>query len=127
MVLCVAQAKLTLTAAAPISEDTLLYFGSLDIPIYEVFGQSECTGPHTVSSPGNWRIGYCGRPIRGTETKIAADTQELCYRGRHIFMGYMYVSCPGPCWLAFMMGEGVGERLRACVLTALYVCVLGLW
>lgn len=85
------RAKLTLTAAAPISEDTLLYFGSLDIPIYEVFGQSECTGPHTVSSPGNWRIGYCGRPIRGTETKIAADTQELCYRGRHIFMGYMYM------------------------------------
>lgn len=85
------QAKLTLTAAAPISEETLQYFGSLDIPIYEVFGQSECTGPHTVSAPGCWRIGYCGRPIRGTETLIAPDTQELCYRGRHIFMGYMYM------------------------------------
>ena len=85
------QAKLTLTAAAPISEETLLYFGSLDIPIYEVFGQSECTGPHTVSAPGCWRIGYCGRPIRGTETMIAPDSQELCYRGRHIFMGYMYM------------------------------------
>ena len=83
--------KIALSAAAPISEETLLYFGSLDIPIYEVFGQSECTGPHTVSSPGNWRIGYCGRPIRGTETKIDSVTQELCYRGRHIFMGYMYM------------------------------------
>ena len=36
------------TAAAPIEPGVLWYFGSLDIPVYEVFGQSECTGPHTV-------------------------------------------------------------------------------
>jgi long-chain-fatty-acid--CoA ligase ACSBG len=77
------------TAAAPISPETLWYFGSLDIPVYEVFGQSECTGPHTVSSEGNWKIGACGRPMPGTESKIANSTKELCYRGRHIFMGYM--------------------------------------
>ena len=85
------QAKGCYSAAAPIAEETVRYFASLDIPIFEVFGQSECTGPHTVSAPGQWRIGYCGRPIRGSETKIAAGNQELCYRGRHIFMGYMYM------------------------------------
>lgn len=79
------------TGAAPISIETLMYFASLDIPIYEVFGQSECTGPHTVSSRGAWRIGYCGRPMPGTESMIAPGTNELCYRGRHIFMGYMYM------------------------------------
>lgn len=78
------------TAAAPIAPETLWYFGSLDIPVYEVFGQSECTGPHTVSYPGCWKIGTCGRPMLGTESRIAPGTQELCYRGRHIFMGYMY-------------------------------------
>ena len=62
----------------------------MDIPIYEVFGQSECTGPHTVSSPGNWKIGTCGRPIPGSESMIDPATGELCYRGRHIFMGYMH-------------------------------------
>lgn len=82
--------KACFTAAAPISMDTLNYFASLDIPVYEVFGQSECTGPHTVSAPGQWKIGYCGRPIKGSESKIADGTNELCYRGRHIFMGYMY-------------------------------------
>jgi long-chain-fatty-acid--CoA ligase ACSBG len=84
------KSKANFTAAAPISTDTLNYFASLDIPVFEVFGQSECTGPHTVSAPGIWKIGACGRPLFGTESKIDKDTKELCYRGRHIFMGYMY-------------------------------------
>jgi long-chain-fatty-acid--CoA ligase ACSBG len=79
------------TAAAPISPDTLWYFASLDIPIYEVFGQSECTGPHTISVAEQWKIGYCGRPMKGTESMLVPENGELCYRGRHIFMGYMYM------------------------------------
>jgi len=31
-----------------------------------------------------------GRPLKGTESKIDTANGELCYRGRHIFMGYMY-------------------------------------
>merc|ERR1712070_551285 len=38
-----------------------------------------------------WRIGYCGRPIKGTLSKIDEETQELRYSGRHIMMGYMYM------------------------------------
>jgi long-chain-fatty-acid--CoA ligase ACSBG len=79
------------TAAAPISVDTINYFASLDIPLYEVFGQSECTGPHTVSWFRQWKIGTCGRPLRGSQSRIDPNTGELCYRGRHIFMGYMYM------------------------------------
>jgi long-subunit acyl-CoA synthetase (AMP-forming) len=78
------QVKGAFTAAAPISKETLAYFASLDIPVYEVFGQSECTGPHTVSSPGNWKIGRCGRPMPGTESMISPGTGELCYR-------YLYI------------------------------------
>jgi len=85
------QCKLCFTGAAPISHDTLNYFASLDIPIFEVFGQSECTGPHTISCNGQWKIGSCGRPIPGTYTRIDKETKELCYKGRHIFMGYMYM------------------------------------
>ena len=79
------------TAAAPISLSTLQYFASLDIPVYELFGQSECTGPHTSSRFGGWRIGYCGRPLPGTTTKVIPETGELTYTGRHIFMGYMHM------------------------------------
>lgn len=78
------------TAAAPIAPEVLWYFSSLDIPVFEVFGQSECTGPHTVSYFDNWRVGYCGRPIKGTQSRIDPNNGELSYKGRHIFMGYMY-------------------------------------
>jgi long-chain-fatty-acid--CoA ligase ACSBG len=77
------------TAAAPIEYKVLEYFASIDIPIYEVFGQSECTGPHTVNTYQAWKMGTCGRPIKGSETKIVEENGELCYRGRHIFAGYM--------------------------------------
>lgn len=42
------------TGAAPITKDTLEYFMSLYIPIFELYGMSESTGPHTVS----WAEGY---------------------------------------------------------------------
>lgn len=75
--------------AAPIEVKILKYFSSLDIPIMEIFGQSECTGPHTINFEEAFKIGTVGRPMLGTETKMAEGTGELCYRGRHIFAGYM--------------------------------------
>jgi len=77
------------TGAAPISIGILKYFMSIDIPIYELFGQSECTGPHTMNAPGYWKVGTCGKGLEGTETRIHPQTGELQYRGRHIFMGYL--------------------------------------
>lgn len=82
------QCRVAFTGAAPISADILRYFASLNIHIFELFGQSECTGPHTVNGPTAWKIGTCGRPIKGTQSKIE-ESGEICYRGRHIFMGYM--------------------------------------
>ncbi|CAM9570957.1 unnamed protein product, partial [Ectocarpus fasciculatus] len=85
------QCRAFFTAAAPIAVETLLYFASLDIPVYELYGQSECTGPHTSSKFESWKYGYCGRPLPGTYTQIDQETKELKYRGRHIFMGYMHM------------------------------------
>ena len=67
----------------------LRYFHSLNIPIMELFGQSECTGPHTVNTYDAFKLGTVGRPMLGTETMIAEGNEELCYRGRHIFAGYL--------------------------------------
>jgi len=75
--------------AAPLELKVFKYFSSLNIPIMELFGQSECTGPHTINHPGAFKFGSVGRPLLGTESMIDETTGELCYRGRHIFAGYM--------------------------------------
>ncbi|MEZ4565615.1 MAG: AMP-binding protein [Desulfobacterales bacterium] len=62
---------------------------SLNIPITEVYGMSECTGPGTVSLPEPFKFetGWAGPPVPGTEMKIA-DDGEVLMRGRHVFKGY---------------------------------------
>lgn len=43
------------TAAAPLSTDVKRYFMSLDIPILDVFGMSECAGAQTLSTNDRYR------------------------------------------------------------------------
>lgn len=44
------------TGAAPITKDTLEFFLSLDIPLLELYGMSESSGPHTVTLPDAFRL-----------------------------------------------------------------------
>ncbi|MFH1153987.1 MAG: AMP-binding protein [Pseudomonadota bacterium] len=81
--------RVFISTAAPISMDTLEFFLSLGIPITEVYGMSECTGPSTLSipEPFKFRTGWAGPPLPGTEVAIAEDG-EVLIRGRHVFKGY---------------------------------------
>ena len=80
--------NLAVTGAAPISKDTLEFFLSLGLPIYELYGMSECSGPATISTPKNYRIGKVGKIIPATEVKIAEDG-EILVKGQHVFVGYL--------------------------------------
>jgi long-chain-fatty-acid--CoA ligase ACSBG len=81
--------KLFGSGAAPISENVLSYFWSLDIPIVEGFGMSETTGISTMSVfPQKVRLGTVGFGICDNMVKIS-DDQEILLRGRHIMMGYL--------------------------------------
>lgn len=81
--------RLQATAAAPIGRETLEYFLSLNIPLYEFYGMSECCGPTTVSFKGQYVLGKTGRCIEGAEVRIA-DDGEIIMHGRHVFMGYLH-------------------------------------
>jgi long-subunit acyl-CoA synthetase (AMP-forming) len=76
------------TSAAPISLDTLEFFLSLGIPILEVYGMSECTGPTTFSLPNRYRTGKAGYAMEGTELATVGEQQEIRMRGPHVFLGY---------------------------------------
>ncbi|HEY4606711.1 MAG TPA: AMP-binding protein, partial [Acidimicrobiia bacterium] len=81
------QVELAITAAAPINPDLILFFQTLGIPLFELYGMSETTGPATTNLPGAFRIGSVGRAIPGVEVELAAD-DELLMRGGVITDGY---------------------------------------
>ena len=62
------------SATTPMCPKTLEFFESIGITILELYGLSECTGPHTASlktdSQNRWKPESCGKGINGTKTKI---------------------------------------------------------
>jgi len=75
------------TGAAPIAQDIIEFFWAIGVPVYEVYGQSEDTGPTSWNRPGATRIGTVGPAIPGVECKLAEDG-ELLVRGGNVTMGY---------------------------------------
>lgn len=104
--------KVFITGAAPIAPETLEYFGQLGMMIQNVYGMSESAGLTTLCTPGRNLFGTVGHALSGIEVKcfkvgpngenievprckphaktVPEDQQgEICFRGRHIMMGYM--------------------------------------
>jgi long-chain acyl-CoA synthetase len=75
------------TGAAPISPELLRWFWAIGIPLFEGFGQTECSGVATLNYPGNNKPGTIGTTLPHTETRIAPDG-EIHLRGPHVFKGY---------------------------------------
>jgi len=75
------------SGAAALSTETQQFFLSLGIPIYNIYGLSETTAPATWNVPGAFREGTAGRPVPGTEVRLAEDG-EVLIRGPQVFAGY---------------------------------------
>jgi long-chain acyl-CoA synthetase len=81
------ETRFGVSGAAPISADVLEFFAGFGIPVYEVYGQSEGTGPTTFNYPGRTLFGSVGPPLPGVELKLA-DDGEILFRGGNVFSGY---------------------------------------
>jgi long-chain acyl-CoA synthetase len=75
------------TGAAPIAAEILEWFHAVGVPVLEVYGQSEDTGPTSWNRPGAAKIGTVGPPVPGVEVRLAADG-ELLVRGGNVTAGY---------------------------------------
>jgi long-chain acyl-CoA synthetase len=75
------------TAAAPIAPELIDWFWSLGRPMYEVYGQTECTGIATANRPGALRVGSIGQPTEETEV-VLSDEGEILIRGPGVIRGY---------------------------------------
>ena len=80
-----------MVSAAPIMDDTLNFFASLDMPVYDILGQSEGTAPICFQTDTNqeWRMYTAGRPLHGVQMRTDPYTQEVQYKGRIVMMGYL--------------------------------------
>ncbi|XP_052699927.1 long-chain-fatty-acid--CoA ligase ACSBG2-like isoform X1 [Crassostrea angulata] len=85
--------RIFMSGAAPIMKETIEFFYGLHIPLMEVYGMSECSGPHTVCSLDRFRTSSVGTEIPGVQTKLADKDEEgngeVRMYGRHVFMGYL--------------------------------------
>jgi long-subunit acyl-CoA synthetase (AMP-forming) len=75
-----------ITGAAPIPATILEWFDAIGVPLSEIYGMSESSGPMTWSPDLN-KPGYVGRAIPGCEVRTAEDGEVIC-RGGNVFQGY---------------------------------------
>jgi long-chain acyl-CoA synthetase len=79
--------KVCITGGGPIHPDLLIFFGAMGFNIYQGFGLTETSPVTHASTPSSNKIGWIGRPIPGTECKLAEDG-ELLIRGPQVMQGY---------------------------------------
>jgi long-chain acyl-CoA synthetase len=75
------------TGAAPISPDLIRWFFALGTPMYEAYGQTECTGLVTANTPQAIRIGSVGSCCDGAAVQLS-DAGEIMIRSPGVICGY---------------------------------------
>jgi long-chain acyl-CoA synthetase len=79
--------ELAISGAAPLPVEVLEWFRAIGVPLSEIYGLSECSGPMTWE-PYRVKPGTVGRPIPGCEVKLLDDGEVAC-RGGNVFLGYL--------------------------------------
>ena len=75
------------SGAAPIAQEILEFFYACGVPVLEGYGMTETATASTVSTVDDYKFGTVGRPLHGSEVRIA-DDGEILVKGPHIFGGY---------------------------------------
>jgi long-chain acyl-CoA synthetase len=81
------QVEYAITGAAPIPADLLRWYRAIGVPLSEIYGMSENSGPMTWT-PDHIKPGTVGPAVPGCEVRLEADGEIVC-RGGHVFQGYL--------------------------------------
>jgi long-chain acyl-CoA synthetase len=82
------QLDIAITGAAPIPAELLLWFRAIGVPLAEIYGMSESSGPMTFTAT-RVKPGTVGPAIPGCDVKLADDDDEIICRGGNVFQGYL--------------------------------------
>ena len=80
--------RLAISGGAPLSPEIAEFFHAIDILLVEGYGLTECTTAAATNTHEAYRFGTVGRPLPGTEVKLA-DDGELLLRSETVFLGYL--------------------------------------
>ena len=78
---------LAITSTAPCRPEVHEFWAALGMPLYEVWGMSELTGPATTVPINDHRAPSVGVPMPGVEARLGEDG-ELLIRGGNVMVGY---------------------------------------
>jgi long-chain acyl-CoA synthetase len=79
--------RFAISGAAPIARELLEWYNAIGVPLSEIYGMSESSGPMTWA-PVHIKPGTVGPAIPGCEVKLAADGEVIC-KGGNVFIGYL--------------------------------------
>ena len=75
------------SGGAPLSRQTHEFFEDVGVPILEGYGLTETSAPACINTLDKRRMGTVGRPLPGTDVRIAEDG-EILIKGPGVFKGY---------------------------------------
>lgn len=92
--------RFMVTGAAPIASPILTFLrAAMGCPVFEAYGQTECTAGCTITSPGDWTSGHVGAPMNCNHVKLddvpdmnyfsVNNEGEICIKGTNVFKGYL--------------------------------------
>jgi long-chain acyl-CoA synthetase len=81
------QVEFAISGAAPITRDLLEWFNAIGVPLSEIYGMSESSGPMTWA-PVRIKPGTVGPAIPGCDVVLGDDGEVIC-RGGNVFLGYL--------------------------------------
>jgi long-chain acyl-CoA synthetase len=85
--------RFAVTGAAPVDPEMLKFFDACGVLILEGYGATETSAVTTANRPDDFKFGTVGKPVEGSEVKLADDKDdegraELLIKGPHVFQGY---------------------------------------
>ena len=79
--------KALVSGGAPLNYDVGLFFTALGLPLFQGYGQTECSPVISVNRPGRVKLETVGTALPGIEVRFGED-DEILVRGDAVMQGY---------------------------------------